>query len=81
MGEVPNYKERIVFMVSDPGHHFKNKFANSTVLYYNTTALRGLRALVKDTPSYIVSSYPQENDVLLAIYLKIPLFQNYHMSK
>lgn len=81
LGEVTNYRDRITFVESDPRNFYRHRFENSKKLYYSTEPLRKIRQIVGSCPAYLVTSYPLEEDCMLALYLKMPLLSNYHIAQ
>ena len=85
--EIPNYKERVLFMEVDPTHFFKQpNITLSNKYYYNSKLIRKIRKKIKDVPAYLVISYPTPTDITLSTYLNLPilggnLLKNFHLEK
>ena len=71
--EIPNYKDRVIFMEVDPKKRFIGNHDISHKLYYNSEIIRKIKRRVKDAPAYFHISYPNALNAKLSAYLNIPI--------
>lgn len=74
LGEIHNYKERLHFVWPENHINFPSHFTTSRLLLYSPKAIKRIIALIQGKNAFIVPGFPSNDDIKLAVQLKIPIF-------
>lgn len=73
LGDIHDYKERLHFVWPENHLNFPSHFSTARLLLYSPKAMKRIKTLIKNKPSFIIPGFPSNDDIKLATQLKIPL--------
>jgi len=74
LGEIHNYKDRLHFVWPENHINFPSHFTTSRLLLYSPKAMKRIQSLIQGKNAFIVPGFPSNDDIKLAVQLKIAIF-------